>query len=212
MRAIFCLLCLTFLLSPAVGRSDEAPIKNRVTLFQEFSPDVDVAMIGDSITQGGLWNEFILDFQVANRGVGGDMSAGILRRMDSILSTNPEIAFLMVGINDLKQGLKPKAVYRNIRQIVDELRENHIRVILQSTLGCTLPKCDFSLNQKVRQLNIMLLDFAKRDGVEYLDLNATMSREDGLIPDYTFDGIHLNGKGYKAWVKAMRPLLDKSVQ
>ena len=212
MRAIFCLLCLTFLLSPAVGCSDEAPIKNRVTLFQEFSPDVDVAMIGDSITQGGLWNEFILDFQVANRGVGGDMSAGILRRMDSILSTNPEIAFLMVGINDLKQGLKPKAVYRNIRQIVDELRENHIRVILQSTLECTLPKCDFSLNQKVRQLNIMLLDFAKRDGVEYLDLNATMSREDGLIPDYTFDGIHLNGKGYKAWVKAMRPLLDKSVQ
>ena len=54
-------------------------VKPRVTLFDYFSPQVDVVMIGDSNTQNAIWSEIFPNTKIANRGLTGDTTEGILK-------------------------------------------------------------------------------------------------------------------------------------
>ena len=54
-------------------------------------------------------------------------------------------------------------------------------------------------NQKIKQLNRMLNDYAVGNGHSFIDLNLVLSEEGFLSPRYTNDGLHLNGLGYKVW-------------
>ena len=176
---------------------------SRVSIFREFSPDVDVVMIGDSITQFGLWSEFFPDKKIANRGIARNRSSDVKRRLDTIISTTPETAFLMIGINDLIKGVPVYEVENNIISIVNQLKLRGITVVVQSTLECSRKKCVDEINNDVKRLNTgiqKLLD----NSVEFIDLNNFMSGGDGLKRGYTTDGIHLNGKGYRAWVDRLR--------
>ncbi len=76
-------------------------------------------MIGDSLTEQGLWSEMFPEHTIANRGVGSDTTADVLARMDTILATKPERAFIMLGVNDLALG---KPYMDNYNRIISELR------------------------------------------------------------------------------------------
>jgi lysophospholipase L1-like esterase len=51
---------------------------------------------------------------------------------------------------------------------------------------------------KIRQLNRGLAGLASAN-VTFIDINAELSGANGLKPDLTYDGVHLNGEGYKVW-------------
>ena len=196
-------LCAAFLgFSAGANAAANAPgrIKPRSSLFLEFSPHVDVVMIGDSITKQGLWSEFVPEIKIANRGVGGDKADQILQRMDTILNTQPKVAYLMVGINDLTHGRSVKKTFNNIVAITEQLQQNNIKVVLQSTLECAREKCQRIFNKKVKRLNEALVTYANSNNIKFIDLNPYLSIKTGLNPKYTFDGMHLNGKGYRVWV------------
>ena len=65
----------------------------RVAQFEFVSTAADIVFIGDSITEGGIWNEFLPQYNVVNRGVGGDKASDILQRLDSFISVKPKIGF-----------------------------------------------------------------------------------------------------------------------
>jgi len=69
--------------------------------FLANSDDYKIVMIGDSITDGGLWDELLKNNLVQNRGIGGDTTDGVLDRLSSI-NQKIEIAFIMIGINDFQ--------------------------------------------------------------------------------------------------------------
>jgi lysophospholipase L1-like esterase len=179
--------------------SGEDGIKPRATIFLEFSPDSEIAMIGDSITQQGLWSEFFPDHRVVNRGVGGDTAADIIERFDTIESTNPEVSFVMVGINDIARGVTPREIADNISVIIELLQEIGSEVVLQNTLECSVNKCGSQL-EKIRELNEIIASFPADFGVKLIDINQSLSNDDGLLTEYTYDGVHLNGRGYRVWV------------
>lgn len=182
-----------------VLESGEVRMKPRATIFLEFSPDSEIAMIGDSITQGGLWSEFFPDHRVVNRGVGGDTAAAIIERFGTIESTSPEVSFVMVGINDLYAGVTPREIADNISVIIELLQGIGSEAILQTTLECSRNKCGGRL-EEVRELNEILASFPDDFGVRLIDINHVLSSDDGLLSEYTHDGIHLNGRGYRIWV------------
>ena len=82
--------------------NDERNKEYRISIFEEFSPEVDIVFAGDSITQAGEWTDFFPNLKIANRGVGSDTTHDLLRRLDSIISVNPKNVFVMIGINDIK--------------------------------------------------------------------------------------------------------------
>jgi lysophospholipase L1-like esterase len=178
-------------------------------LFATFSPQVDVVMIGDSLTANAYWNEIFDGVKIANRGVGGNTTQDILHRMDTILSLHPTKAFVEAGINDLLEGIGVDETYRNYVAIVEALRKSKIAVVVQSTVECAKSSCGPRTLRDIRALNKKLRAYAGAHGVAFVNINDGITSEaDGLLLGYTVDGIHLNGKGYVAWRKAIGPLVD----
>jgi len=69
-----------------------------------------VVFLGDSITQG--WASLAKDFpdlKVANRGISGDVTRGVLYRLkEDVLDLNPAAVVLLIGTNDLEDGGEPE--------------------------------------------------------------------------------------------------------
>jgi lysophospholipase L1-like esterase len=174
----------------------------RASMFLEFSSDAEIAMIGDSITEAGAWGEFFPAHSVVNRGVGGDTTSKVIDRFATIESASPEISFVMVGINDLRAGESPSKVADNISKIIELLQGIDSKVVLQTTLECSRSRCGRTL-QDVRKLNEILTGFSSDFDIQLIDINVTLGDENGLRSEYTYDGIHLNGRGYRAWVDSI---------
>ena len=60
-----------------------------------------IVFLGNSIIQGGgNWNNRYKSNNIVNRGISGDYTAGILKRLDEIIFYKPNSVFLMIGINE----------------------------------------------------------------------------------------------------------------
>src|SRR5215472_17420528 len=82
------------------------------SFFDTLGTYASTVMIGDSLTDGAEWKEMFPGTAVVNRGVDGDTTAGVLRRMDGITSARAKKAFIMIGINDFKEGRTVDAVFQ----------------------------------------------------------------------------------------------------
>ena len=62
--------------------------------------------------------------KVANRGIGGDITRGVLYRLDAdVLSLDPKAIVLLIGTNDIGNGARPEDVAANIKAILDAIRQ-----------------------------------------------------------------------------------------
>ena len=87
-----------------------------------------VACIGDSITQG--WgDDFRGDFKgmtVANRGISGDTTRGMLLRLkEDVLNLKPAAVVMLMGTNDLEENAEPKTIAGNVKLIIAELKKHN---------------------------------------------------------------------------------------
>lgn len=171
------------------------------------APPGHVVFLGDSITQGGLWQEWFAGAPVLNRGIDGETSADLLRRVDSAV-LDPLAVFLLIGTNDLTSGVPLQQIIENVGVLLAEIqrRAPGTPVVVQSVMPRT-PR----FRDDLRLLNRGYRHLVDRSGdhVEYLDLWPALADSDGdLRAEYTEDRLHLNGRGYAAWVDVLRPRVD----
>lgn len=167
----------------------------------------DIVFIGDSITDYAEWHELIPDLKVANRGISGDKTDGVLDRIDSIVSTQAPYAFIMIGVNDFRKGRAIEDVKRDYDSILNELTSHNMMVFVQSTLYTGSNRKN--LNDNIRSLNLYLESRSMEDNMlTFVDLTEYLS-EDGLLPStLSRDGLHLNGTAYSIWKNALQIHLD----
>ena len=70
------------------------------------SRQVDVVLLGDSITWSGKWESRFPGVRLVNRGIPGYKTTNVLNELDATIALRPKKAFLMIGINDLL-GMAP---------------------------------------------------------------------------------------------------------
>src|SRR5258708_3619159 len=63
-----------------------------------------IIFLGNSITEGGNWKNLLKDSTAINRGISGDITFGILYRIDDVIRRQPAKVFLLIGINDISKG------------------------------------------------------------------------------------------------------------
>jgi len=167
---------------------------------QHGGHEYDIVFIGDSITDGAEWKELFPSLKIANRGISGDRTDSVLKRMDSIYSTNATKAFIMIGINDILHGTDIYKIVENYNLIIEKLVAHTIQVYVQSTLLTGKQKAQ--QNKKIEALNDHLKKIAyANESVTYIDLNIILAKDSFLNADYSRDGMHLNGTGYAVWKK-----------
>ena len=165
--------------------------------------ELDIIMLGDSITDEGEWTE-LLGLNVKNRGISGDTIERILHRLDTILESKPKQIFLMIGINDLiNDGKSVTKILEQYKQLLRNFPENtpNTKVFIQSVLPLN-NKVDlyWQDNKNILKLNSGLKKLAKEFNYEYIDIfSLLLDSENQLDAQYTVDGLHLNGQAYLIW-------------
>lgn len=186
---------------------NNASYVQRSTQFEMLPiQDVDIAFVGDSITARFEWDEYFTEYTVANRGIDSDVTEGLYHRLDTIVSQTPEQIFLMIGINDIRQGISPETTLFYYEKILDELMTSlpECQIYVQSVLPVnTSTGID---NTDVQNLNRSLEELAGRKGLSYLDIYSAMANAENNFT-YTVDGVHPTGEGYVIWTGILEDIL-----
>jgi lysophospholipase L1-like esterase len=180
---------------------------DRKSFFEVNGSKADIVMIGDSITDGAEWNELFPNISIANRGIGGDTTAGVLNRMESIYSTNAKKAFIMLGVNDLGRNISVDEVFSKYEKIVFQLKQHGITPYIQSVLFLGDKYAD--KNKDVLKLNLKLQELSEKENVVFIDLNKVLSENGKLKKSVSSkDDIHLNGEGFFEWKNSIKKYIQ----
>lgn len=177
------------------------------------SPAQPVVFLGDSITYGGDWAGLFPDSPVENRGIGGDSTAGLLRRLEQVLALQPSRIFLMIGTNDLCYNRPIPKIMENYRRILSRFHDElpGTQVYVQSVLpfnDTLFPARGLRTNEQIKKLNSQIKSLAAEFGYPYVDLTPKFTGRDGRLPaEYTSDGLHLSDKAYLVWREQIKNLV-----
>ncbi len=186
-------------------------------MFEKL-PDTknEIFFLGNSITDGAEWFEIFNDKRCKNRGISGDVTEGILLRLDGITKCKPAKIFLMIGVNDLSRGLSDSLIIANYEKILSRIREESPKtmVYVESILPVNPCYGQFpnhtNKTERIKAVNESLLNLALKTGYGYVDLFDIMcDNKDLLRKELTVDGLHLNYQGYLIWADAIKPMLRR---
>jgi lysophospholipase L1-like esterase len=185
----------------------------RVALFKA-EPVVKgkILFLGNSLTEGGNWKKLLKDSAVLNRGIGGDITFGVLLRLDDVIKRQPSKVFILIGINDLAKNIPDEVIQENIFSIVKKIKRGspQTQIFLQSILPTNSSFKTFPVNYRnkdehVITINEQLMKYGDRLGYTYVDLYSGFVNSHGVLePTLSSDGLHLNPAGYLTWIKILQ--------
>ena len=185
--------------------------------------NVDLLMIGDSITQGWenegktVWQEYYADRNAVNLGYGGDRTENVLWRLQhgEVDGINPKVAVLMIGTNNTGHRLaQPQYTATGIKTVLQELRTRlpETRILLLGIFPRE-EKPDAEMRQINNRINDIIKTYADNQHIFYLNINDHFLADDGTLSRSVMpDLLHLNESSYATWAEAMEPTLVKLLQ
>ncbi len=187
--------------------------KRRGTWSQEIQQDQQsLVFLGDSITQG--WKSDMGgsfgDVKVANRGISGDTTRGVLIRLkEDVLSLNPSGVVILIGTNDLEEGASAEVITGNLKLIIAALKKHNpnMPIILCDVFPSSESKKRPA--DQIKKINQLYAAAIKGDPqITRLDTWALFADENGNAKKEEFpDLLHPNQIGYHKWAAALRPIL-----
>lgn len=172
-----------------------------------------IVFAGDSLIGG--WGSMAKDFpdlKVANRGIGGEVTRGLLFRFqEDVLDLHPKAIVLLSGSNDLSALQDPKQSRANLTAVLDlaQRQAPGVPIVL-----CTIPPRQHAQAPvepaKLAELNKLIASLAEgRPNVKVLDLHALLAEPDGSphLAYFAQDKLHLSAAGFQRFREALAPLL-----
>jgi len=179
---------------------------------------IKAVFIGNSITEG--WVNAHPDFFKSNdytgRGIGGQTTPQFLSRFrQDVIDLNPLVVVINGGINDISENTgtyDPEFTMGNIKSMAELADANGILVILTSVLPAeNIPwkKEIKDVPAKISELNRNIKEYADSNGFYYVDYyTQLLSPKNGLMPEYTTDGVHVTEKGYTVMEPIVKEMID----
>ena len=182
--------------------------------------EIDLLMIGDSITQGWsdegrrVWNTYYGHRRAVNLGFGSDRTEHVLWRLNhgEIDGIAPKLVIVMIGTNNTgARRDPPEETAAGIQAILSTVHKRlpDARILL---LG-VFPR-NASVDDPLRRLNVaintLIHTYADNQQIFFLDLSRHFLDDQGrlsqnLMPDY----LHPNEHGYQVWADGMEEMLKR---
>ncbi len=200
---------------------------------QAMRDHIDIALIGDSITQGwgggwdgapfnAAWQKHFGTLKTVNLGIGGDRMEHILWRLDhgALEGVSPKCIVLMIGVNNANgvhaNGVPVDAAAQGIKLCVKNLRLRCPQSLI--VLIKTLPAFDPSkeVGAKVREINAALnmLELETDTKVKILDVWQDFTNVDGSLKSelYSDKHLHLSLAGYEILAARLKLLIENHLK
>lgn len=171
-----------------------------------------LVFLGDSITQGwgdDMGNSFP-GVKVANRGISGDTTRGVLIRLEQdVLALQPSGVVLLIGTNDLEEGAEPETIAANLKLILAKLKAHNAKMPV--VLCQVFPSAESKQRpaDQIKKLNQLYAAAVKGDAqVTLIETWLLFANSQGdARPEEFPDLLHPNQAGYAKWAAALRPIL-----
>jgi lysophospholipase L1-like esterase len=199
-----------------------------------LSPAVRYVALGDSYTIGTAtrspderWpNQLVrrlaaAGFEVdlvANLGVNGFTSMDVIRsELPRLAELDPGLLTLLVGVNDVVQGVPIETYTANAATILDQSLGlvPPARIVTVSTPDYTVTPQGAAYGDPARQsaaicqVNEILARLSEDRGIRHVDIHDLSLRaasDSGLVAD---DGLHPSGRQYELWVERIGPAVEQ---
>ncbi len=219
------LMCAFLLSSLFTNAQDWANLKRyqaeNATLAAPLKGEKRVVFMGNSITQG--WKDTRPEFFKNNpylcRGISGQTTPQMLVRFrQDVIALQPKVVVILAGTNDIAGNTGPSTlemIMDNLSSMAELANANKIKVVLCSVL----PAFDYPWkkgmepNIKIPRLNAMIKEYCQTKGFVYLDYFSAMNDgNNGMIAEYTSDGVHCTAKGYEVMEAMVQPVIEKALK
>ena len=236
-KKAFSVLIINFILLTAVSNifaQEKKPVQPEDTLRYKKNPiyerqmemfdlyktrQADIVMFGNSLTAGADWSELLGRSNVATRGIPSDILEGFNARLNTVLKLKPKIVFVMGGLNDIYAWIPIEKIYTEYINLLTTLKVRGIIPVIELTTYAAknyakewggTPQVNAGRNLEVDKLNNMLINFAKENNIEVINLLPSIVGKDGYLkPQLTWDGVHFNAAGYRIWAREVENVLRK---
>ena len=155
---------------------------------------------------------------VANLGVNGFTSRDVLDvEIPQLDALRPEFVTLLVGVNDVVQGVPEDTYRRNLNAILDDLvgRVGADRILVVTTPDYTVTPAGGDFGDPARQAagiranNAILTAVAEGRGIAVVDIHdiSLLAASDRSL--VASDGLHPSAAQYVLWVERMVPVVEE---
>lgn len=193
--------------------ADNAPYGNYTAIYPLYREKKDIVMLGNSLVAYASWSELLNRSDVATRGIGGDITAGFIARLDNVVNLKPKIVFIEGGVNDLVKDVPQETIVQNLISIIDTLQKHNIKPVLTTVtlLGEKYKsKNPIKLNKRIKELNKQIFKLTKDKNINLIDINQYVSNDFFCKSEYLVkDGIHFTDKTYKIWKQEVEKVLEQ---
>ncbi len=170
--------------------------------------EVDVAFLGDSLTDGYDVKKYYPQYLVSNRGIGGETTIGLEERMKlSLYDLKPKVAVMLIGANNMS------SMFDNYENLLKGFLQNvpNTKIVILSLTS--MSKEWGKKNQLAAYNNVKIKMLAEKYSFEFVDLySALLNLETGEIyAEYTTDGGHLTSLGYEVLTAKITPAIEKQL-
>ena len=172
---------------------------NKRALYQQENEqyadyEVEVAFIGDSLTDGYDLAKYYPQYITANRGIGGDTTYDLESRLQvSVYDLKPQVVVMLIGANNMDTMLE------NYEDILRGLQENlpNTKVVVLSLTAMGGEHWGRK-NQLAAYNNVSIKLLAQKYGFTFVDLFAALYDVSigEVYEGYTVDGGHFTHEGY----------------
>ncbi|RYU86484.1 sialate O-acetylesterase [Mucilaginibacter terrigena] len=172
-----------------------------------------IIFLGNSITEMGNWAKLLNDTTVVNRGIGGDITYGVLKRLDDIIARQPKKLFILLGINDIGKDIPDSVIAYNYFKIIGQVKAKSpaTKIYVQSILPLNTTIKNFPQHydkgEHIPRVNAMLQSQAGKMGYTYINLQPLFTdAQNRLDAKYTYEGLHLKPEAYVVWVAYLKKM------
>jgi lysophospholipase L1-like esterase len=186
--------------------------QHRLEFFRAM-PDQkkEIVFVGNSITEMGEWQELLPGRPVVNRGISGDVTYGVLARIDEVLSSRPAKIFILSGVNDLKRGIPVDTIAKTFERILVKIKTGspktkvYVESVLPVNESMLAAQYKKVTNAVIAALNLQFRALAEKYDYTFVDIAPALADENGqLKKENTQDGLHLWPAAYIKWVTLLK--------
>jgi acyl-CoA thioesterase I len=191
-----------------------------------YVPLGDSFTIGTSVAEAERWPNQLVAVEprlqlVANLGVNGFTSADVIEvELPQLAALQADVVTLLIGVNDVVQGVPESTYRRNVGEILDRLVDavgaGHVLVVTTPDYTVTPAGADYgdpaTQSAAIRRNNAINTELATARGIAVVDIYDISVRAASDRSLVAADGLHPSGAQYALWVTRVRPAIARLLE
>ena len=196
--------------------------KHEANLEVARAGDIDILFMGDSITDWWrserepyagkpVFDEHFGDMKVANFGIAGDTTQGVLYRLQNGEGQgfSPKAVMLMIGTNNTRANTAGE-IAEGVGAVVLELQNDFPDAKILLLAVFPRGAANDPVRAEIAEINSIISRLHDGERVVYMDIGDIFLDAQGNIPrEIMSDGLHPTTRGYELWAEAVKAPLEE---